>query len=260
MLDEEGRVLAVVERTNNIDEHLFGRGKQLLRRRVGRAHLARDLEQQPPQAALVDNLRSPQYVRIVCGSFENLPTAFARLDLAPVPATASLRPEHPNGRLQRFVRQLLADSQASPDSQHDSVLRLVRADLIDVDPGALEPSSALPECSLEHDRPATPAPAHKPSPGKDSKPRDPRLPPPGSVLERWRNGRAHRVFVGDRHLVWRDNTYDALTPIARQLIDSDVNGFVFFGLTVAWNKRAARMRGRRISRTTLIDLPAATES
>jgi len=50
ILDDDGTVIAVVQRTNNVDEHFFGNEKQQLRRRVGRAHLGRDLEDQPAQA------------------------------------------------------------------------------------------------------------------------------------------------------------------------------------------------------------------
>ena len=78
--DEDGTILAVVERTDNVPEHFFGAEKQKLRRRLGRAHLGRDLEDQPAQAALVANLQHPEYVRVVCGSLDNLATAFAQLD------------------------------------------------------------------------------------------------------------------------------------------------------------------------------------
>ena len=61
--DNDGAVIAVVERTNNVDEHFFGSEKQKLRRRVGRAHLGRDLEDQPAQVALAANLHHPDYVR-----------------------------------------------------------------------------------------------------------------------------------------------------------------------------------------------------
>ena len=37
--DEEGRIVAIVERTNNVPEHFFGSEKQHLRRRLGRANL-----------------------------------------------------------------------------------------------------------------------------------------------------------------------------------------------------------------------------
>jgi len=80
ILDDDGTVIAVVQRTNNVNEHFFGNAKQQLRRRVGRAHLGRDLEDQPAQAALAANLRHPDYVRILCGSLENLHNAYANLD------------------------------------------------------------------------------------------------------------------------------------------------------------------------------------
>ena len=260
LLDEEGRILAIVERTNNVEEHLFGRCKQLLRRRVGRAHLARDLEQQPPQVALVDNLRHPGYVRIICGSIDNLPTAFAKLDLQSLSGTAPLRPEHPNGRLQRLVRRLHADPRSSTDAEHDSGLRVVPPGLIDIDSGSLERARAQNDHSPDNRRPAVLPREPALSPFQASVRRDPRLPPPGSVLERWHNGREYRVLVGDHDFAWGRNTYTSLTPIARQITKTSGNGFSFFGLTVDWHERAARMRGRRISRSTLVDLPRATES
>lgn len=77
--DEDGLITAIVERTNNVAEHFFARHKQQLRRRVGRAHLGRDLDDQPAEAALAANLRHPDYVRILCGSVDHLPESFAEL-------------------------------------------------------------------------------------------------------------------------------------------------------------------------------------
>ena len=57
--------MAIVERTNNVIEHFFGDEKQRLRRRLGRANLGRDLEDQPAQTALAANLRHPDYVRVL---------------------------------------------------------------------------------------------------------------------------------------------------------------------------------------------------
>ncbi len=68
------------QRTNNILEQFFGQQKQSLRRRVGRSNLGRDMEDQPAQVALTANLRHTDYVRILCGSLDNLPDAFADLD------------------------------------------------------------------------------------------------------------------------------------------------------------------------------------
>lgn len=105
--DELGNVAVVVERTNNIPEHFFGGSKRLLRRRLGRANLARDLQQQPAQAALTYNLRHSNYVHIVCGSLENLPKVFAALDEQTLEKATPLYRDHRDSRLERRIRALL---------------------------------------------------------------------------------------------------------------------------------------------------------
>ena len=81
--DQNGRAVAVVIRTNNILEQHFATSKRALRRRLGRAHLGRDLADQPAQAALAANLLDPAYVQILCGSLDQLPRAFAALERRP---------------------------------------------------------------------------------------------------------------------------------------------------------------------------------
>ena len=71
--DDKGRALAVVDRTNNVIEEFFASAKQGLRRGLGRAHLGRDMEDQPAQTALAANLRHPDYVHILCGHWTNCP-------------------------------------------------------------------------------------------------------------------------------------------------------------------------------------------
>lgn len=109
ILDDEGMVIAMVQRTNNVNEHYFGDGKQQLRRRVGRAHLGRDLEDQPAQAALTGNLRHPDYVRTLCGSIENLHNAFAELDEQDLSEATPLVRSNRDTELQNRVRTLLKD-------------------------------------------------------------------------------------------------------------------------------------------------------
>jgi hypothetical protein len=102
-----GAIRAVVSRVNNASEHFFGQGKQLLRRRVGRAHLGLDMEQQPAQAAFARNLRDPAYVEILCGSLDRLPDAFAEVDaLHLVPSHPVLRDQR-RANLRRLVRSNL---------------------------------------------------------------------------------------------------------------------------------------------------------
>jgi hypothetical protein len=107
IIDDNGTVIAVVQRTNNVDEHFFGSEKQRLRRRVGRAHLGRDLEDQPAQAALAANLRHPDYVRILCGSLEHLHNAFANLDEQAIGNATLLVRSNRDTVLQKRVRILL---------------------------------------------------------------------------------------------------------------------------------------------------------
>ena len=107
IIDDSGTVIAVVQRTNNVDEHFFGNEKQRLRRRVGRAHLGRDLEDQPAQVALAANLRHPDYVRILCGSIEHLHSAFANLDEHALGDATPLIRSNRDTVLQKRVRILL---------------------------------------------------------------------------------------------------------------------------------------------------------
>ena len=56
--------------TDNIAEHFFALSKEKLQRRLGHAHLSRDLEGQPVQAAPAANLLCPDYVCIMWGTRE----------------------------------------------------------------------------------------------------------------------------------------------------------------------------------------------
>ena len=80
--ESAGGGVRLVERTNTILEGFFHRLKHGERRRSGRKILTQDLEQLPPAAALAFNLTRPDYVEIVCGTLDQLPRAFARLDAA----------------------------------------------------------------------------------------------------------------------------------------------------------------------------------
>jgi hypothetical protein len=80
MPEQLGGGVRLVDRTNNILEGFFHTMKHGERRRSGRKNLAQDFERLPPAAALAANLTRPDYVAIVCGSLDQLPLAFARLD------------------------------------------------------------------------------------------------------------------------------------------------------------------------------------
>jgi len=94
--DDVGGGIRLVERTNYLIEFLNGLIKRAERRRSGRKKLTQDLEHLPAGAVLAFNLEDDDYVRLLCGSLDQLPAAFAALDreerdralrgLAPEPA------------------------------------------------------------------------------------------------------------------------------------------------------------------------------
>lgn len=75
-----GGGVRLVARTNFLAENFFRDLKHDERRRSGRKNLGQDLEHLHAEAALVRNLEHDDYVRIVCGSLNQLPLAFAKLD------------------------------------------------------------------------------------------------------------------------------------------------------------------------------------
>ena len=112
--DGGGRAVAVVDRTNNVIEHFFATVKQGLRRRLGRAHLGRDMEDQPAQAALAANLRHPDYVQILCGTLDHLPRAFAELDRQKLTGATRLQRNNRDAELRRRNRAWANDARQCP--------------------------------------------------------------------------------------------------------------------------------------------------
>jgi hypothetical protein len=113
--DDDGNIVSVVERTNNVAEHFFGADKQKLRRRLGRANLGRDLEDQPAQAVLASNLLHSDYVRVLCGSLEYLPAAFAELDQETL-EVSPLQRSNRDTRLLKRIGALIADERPAQNN------------------------------------------------------------------------------------------------------------------------------------------------
>ena len=72
--------IRLIERTNLPAEGFFSGHKSGIRRQTGRKVLTHEMESTPPESALVSNLKDASYVRVLCGSIEELPEAFAKLD------------------------------------------------------------------------------------------------------------------------------------------------------------------------------------
>ena len=121
--DECGRIVAVVERTNNPSEHSFAKTKRSLRRRVGHANLGRDMQDQPAQAALTANLLDPEYVKILSGTLQDLPRAFAELAASGVDwSAAALDRPRRDSHLRRRIRAWETDAKSPPDESLASPL------------------------------------------------------------------------------------------------------------------------------------------
>jgi len=75
-----GGGIRLVYRTNFPPENFFGDLKHDERRRSGHKNLGQDLEHLPAEAALVRNFEDDDYVTILCGSRDQLASAFAELD------------------------------------------------------------------------------------------------------------------------------------------------------------------------------------
>jgi hypothetical protein len=246
--DEKGCVVAVVERTNNVAEHFFGKEKQQLRRRVGRGQLGRDLDDQPAQVALVANLRDPEYVHHLVGCIEKLPEAFADLDNVMLAERSKLNRDNRNSALRRILREMMeASAPCNEKEQSPEAVILPMPQIKDTTVVKQEIEKLLnPELRAQKMM-ALP------------KPRDPRLPPPGTKLVRWYKGRAHLIEILENSFKWRGRTYLALSDAVQAFAKSQRDGYAFLGLKVPWPQNEKKIRGRRLNRSTIVELPATTE-
>jgi hypothetical protein len=248
-LDEQGCVVAVVERTNNIAEHFFGKEKQRLRRRVGRGQLGRDLDDQPAQVALVANLRDPEYVHHLIGCLEKLPEAFADLDNAMLAQQPPINRENRNSQLQRLLRAMLEAS--APCNEKKKSATAVCPPIPQVKDLTVAEQEIAEMLNPELRAQKMMAPP---------KPRDPRLPPTGTKLLRWYKGREHCIDILENSFKWRGKTYLVLSDIVQGIAKTRRDCYVFLGLTVPWPQNELKLRRRRLNRNTMVDLPVTTES
>ena len=79
--------------------------------------------------------------------------------------------------------------------------------------------------------------------GDDTPTRDPRLPPPGSVITKEFRGATLEVEVLDDGFEFRGETYRSLSAIARAATGTHWNGVVFFGLTKRTRRPAGAAKG-----------------
>jgi hypothetical protein len=123
--ESAGGGVRLVSRTNFLCENFFGELKHDERRRSGRKNLGQDLEHLPAEAALVRNLEHEDYVRIVCGSLDRLPAAFADLDRAARERKLAGLPDEPQAENLDVILQLASASLSPADR------RVVRTEQMD---------------------------------------------------------------------------------------------------------------------------------
>ena len=58
--------------------------------------------------------------------------------------------------------------------------------------------------------------------------RDPRLPPPGTVLRKDYGSQVHEVVVGDNECIYAGVRYRSLSAVAVKIYGGQVNGYAFF--------------------------------
>jgi len=89
--------------------------------------------------------------------------------------------------------------------------------------------------------------ADAPTPGDDatqaevSEPRDPRLPPAGTVLTRAYKGVEHRLTVLDDGFEYRGERHASLSKLAKDITGTNWNGFLFWRL----QRRSRASQGRK---------------
>ena len=69
------------------------------------------MEDQPAQAALAANLLCPDYVRIMCGTLDRLPQAFAELDRKAITESTPLQRNNTDAALRKRIRARTADGE-----------------------------------------------------------------------------------------------------------------------------------------------------
>jgi hypothetical protein len=92
----------------------------------------------------------------------------------------------------------------------------------------------------EEPRDQEPAPVVAPKPPRRrTGARDPRLPPPGTILERAHEGGVIRVTVLEDGFGYKGKTYRSLSAVAREATGTPWNGLVFFRLKPYAKRRGA---------------------
>lgn len=93
----------------------------------------------------------------------------------------------------------------------------------------------------------------------EPKPRDPRLPPIGTVIRRLHNDQIHEVHVLDDGFEYQGRHYASLSQIAKQVTGTNWNGFLWAGLSKRKRKTSEHADQREQGRAS-DDVPPPSEA
>ena len=209
--------------------------------------------------ALVSNLKSEEYVTLILGSLDHLPVAFAKLDQEHPDEMNVPSREHRNSQLYKIIKKFIKEEKErkqqneAPQVPSKTPQTLSTPSLENIDK-ATDEINRLPKEILQGTTKITI------SKEKKRVNRDSRLPPIGTVLERFWKKRKYRIDVIEEGFVLGRKLYRTLSEAAKKITGKPQSVFKFFGLRKPWEEQVLNLEGRRLNRFTMVILPIATES
>ncbi len=95
---------------------------------------------------------------------------------------------------------------------------------------------------------------------KDARPRDPRLPAPGSIITKTWREKDLQVLVGENDFEFEGQKWRSLSAIASKLLGCPSNGFLFFGLLPIQKEAAEKREAKKAEKDAKAAEAAATPS
>lgn len=165
---------------------------------------------------------------------DDMPSQLAALETMNVPALAEkyreLYGEPTRSRNRNYLKKRLAwriEANFQGDLSQGAIARIQQ--LGDQLPERWQMRLGLPANTADAAGDDAP-PAMTPSVVAPTEPRDPRVPPPGTVVSRVFDGKTHEVTVCVDGFEYAGRKYKTLSAIATQIAGTRWNGYLFFGL------------------------------
>ena len=165
---------------------------------------------------------------------DDMPSQLAALETMNVPALAEkyreLYGEPTRSRNRAYLKKRLAwriEANFQGDLSQSAIARIQQ--LGDQLPERWQMRLGQPANAADATSDDAPAPTTQPVLAP-TEPRDPRVPPPGTVISRVFDGKTHEVTVCVEGFEYAGRKYKTLSAIATQIAGTRWNGYLFFGL------------------------------